>query len=163
MKTTVKIEGLRELDAALGDLLSEFGKSAATGAVRRSLLKSLEPMAGTARALAPDDPATQTRDLKASITTGTVAQLTKRQQREARRAHKASGAVVTVYMGTADPAGLQQEFGNVNHGPQPFMRPAFDRHAESTIRSVGKLLGPEIEKTAERIAKQRAKKAAKNA
>lgn len=158
MKTTIRIDGLRELDASLEALGAEFGKSAMKGVIRRTLQKALQPMAETARQLAPDDPETGGNDLKASIVVGT--QLNKRQAREARKRGK---AFVEVYMGTADPAGVQQEFGNVNHGPQPFMRPAFSQHAESTLRSVGPELGPEIERTAARLAKRRAAKAAKAA
>jgi HK97 gp10 family phage protein len=157
MKTTMHIEGLRELDATLGALVAEYGKPAGKGVLRRVGVKALQPMAETARQLAPDDPDTSGNDLKASIVVGT--RLTKRQAREARKDQNKS--TVTVYMGTADPAGLQQEFGNINHGPQPFMRPAFDQHKEGTVRSVGKELGPEIEKTAARLAKRRAAKAAK--
>lgn len=157
MRVDVKIDGLRELDAALVELGSEFSKSMAKGAARRTLLKALEPMRDTAIALAPDDPATNGNDLKASITTGTASKLTGRQKRAARKDDRAH---VTVYMGTADPAAVPQEFGTINHGPQAFMRPAYDEEAEPTLRRVGDGLGPEIEKTAERAYRRRAKKAA---
>ena len=64
-------------------------------------------------------------------------------------------------MGTADVAGVPQEFGTVNHGPQPFMRPAFEQHAESTVREVGVILSKEIDATAARAAKRAAAKAAR--
>lgn len=156
MRTHVRVEGLRELDAALTSLADEYGKNIAKSTVRRVLRQSIEPMAETARELAPDDPATGGNDLKRSIAVGST--LNKRQARLARKDQ--GRAKVTVYMGTADPAGVFQEFGTVNHGPQPFMRPAFDRHAEGTLRSVGRDLGPEIEKSAERAGKRRAAKAA---
>lgn len=146
MKTTVRIEGLRELDAALG----EFKKATAKGIMRRTAIKALQPMAETARQLAPDDPATAANDLKSSITVGT--KLTPRQKRAEARAEGKS--MVTVYMGTADPAGVQQEFGNVNHGPQSFMRPAFQQEARGAIDIVAKELGTEIEKTRQRAAKR---------
>ena len=157
MKVTVKFEGGCELDAALGALAAEYGKPAGKAVLRRVADKALQPMAETARQLAPDDPATQGNDLKASISVG--GKLTKRQASIARRDQ--DKAFVTRYMGTADPAGVQNEFGNVHQAPQPFMRPAFDQHAEGTIRRVGDELGPEIEKTAARLAKRRAAKAAK--
>lgn len=159
MKTTIRIDGLRELDAALGALAEEYGRPAGKAVLRRVADKALKPMAGTARDLAPDDPATGTEDLKASIAVG--GKLTKRQARLARKDQ--NKALVTRYMGTADVAGVPQEFGTVNHGPQPFMRPAFDQHAESSIRLVGTELGPEIVKTAARLAKRRAAKATKGA
>lgn len=153
MKTTMRIDGLRELDAALGEL----PKAAAKAVLRRVGIKALQPMAETARSLAPDDPTTQGNDLKASITVGT--KLNKRQSALARKDE--GKAFVTVYMGTNDVAGIPQEFGTVNHGPQPFMRPAFDQHAEGAIKIVADELGPEITKTAARLAKRAAAKAAR--
>lgn len=157
MSVTVKIEGLRELDAALGALAEEFGKASGKAVLRRVGIKALQPMAETTRSLAPDDPETGGDDLKSSYIVGT--RLNKRQASMARRDQ--DKATVTVYMGTNDPAGLQQEFGNVNHGPQPHIRPAFDQHKMEAIEIVGKELGPEIEKTATRLAKRRAARAAK--
>lgn len=152
MRTKVRIDGLRELDAALGEL----PKATAKAVLRRVGIKALQPMAEAARGMAPDDPATGGNDLKTSITVGT-----KLNKRQAAMAKKDEGkAFVTVYMGTNDPAGVQQEFGNVNHGPQPFMRPAFEQEARGAIDIVGKDLGEEIRKTAERRARRLAKKAA---
>lgn len=159
MKTTVRVDGLRDLDAALGALGAEFGKTAAKGVLRRVAIKALTPMAEAARGMAPDDPDTNSNDLKASIVVGRP--LNKRQTAIAKK--EQGKALVTVYMGTADPAGVPQEFGTVNHGPQSFMRPAFEQHAAGAIDIVARELGPEIEKTAARIAKRRAAKAAKAA
>jgi hypothetical protein len=157
MKTTIKVDGLSELDAALGALAAEYGKAAGKAVLRRVGLKALQPMADTANALAPDDPVTGGNDLSGSYVVGT-----KLNKRQAGLARKDQGkALVTVYMGTNDPAGLQQEFGNANHGPQPHVRPAFDQHKMEAIKTVADELGPEIEKTAARIAKRRAAKAAR--
>ena len=157
MKTTIKITGTMELDAAL----AQFTKATAKGVLRRTGIKALGPMAETARRLAPDDPATGSNDLKASITVGAASKLNARQKGLERRAE--GKAFVTVYMGTADVSGIQQEFGNINHGPQSFMRPAFSQHAESTIREIGAILGSEIDATAARAAKRAANKAARAA
>lgn len=153
MRATFKIEGLRELDAALG----EMSKATAKAVLRRTGIKALQPMAESARGMAPDDPATGGKDLKNSISVGT-----KLNDRQKKMAKKDEGkAFVTVYMGTNDVAGVQQEFGNVNHGPQPFMRPAFEQNAEGAIKIVASELGTEIKKTAARAAKRAAAKAAK--
>lgn len=154
MKTVVKVEGLRELDKALGEL----SKGVARNALRRVGLKALEPMAERARQLAPDDPATGGDDLVSSIGVGT--RLNKRQARLTRRALRSGEAekhFAEVYMGTNDPAGLQQEFGNINHGPQAFMRPAFDEGDRGAIDIVAKELGAEIERSAARAAKRAAR------
>jgi hypothetical protein len=157
MKVSMKFAGGRQLDAALGALADEFGKAAGKAVLRRVGMKALQPMADTTNALAPDDPETGGNDLSGSYIVGT--KLNKRQAAIARKDQ--NKATVTVYMGTNDPAGLQQEFGNVNHPPQPHIRPAFEQHAEGAIKIVGAELGPEIEKTAERLAKRRAAKAAR--
>lgn len=153
MKATVRVDGLRQLDQAL----AQFTKATAKGVLRRVGIKALGPMADTAASLAPDDPETPDPDLESSVTVGT--KLNKRQASLARRDD--GKAFVTVYMGTNDPAGIQQEFGNQNHGPQPFMRPAFDQHKHGAIKIVAEELGAEIDKTAKRVAARAAKKAAK--
>lgn len=153
----MKVSGLRQLDAALGDLAAEYGKASGKAVLRRVADDALKPMAEVASGLAPDDPETGAHDLKASITVG--GKLTARQAKIARKDQ--NKATVTRYMGTSDPAGVPQEFGTVNHGPQPFMRPAFRQEARATIDRVAKGLGPEINKTATRLAKRRAARAAK--
>ena len=35
--------------------------------------------------------------------------------------------------------GRLQEFGTVHHAPQPFLRPAFDKHREKWIRAMGQV------------------------
>lgn len=152
MKMTMRVDGLRELDAALG----QFTKATAKGVLRRVGRDALEPMADAARSLAPDDPETPDPDLESSITIGT--RLNKRQASMAKRDE--GKAFVTVYMGTNDPAGVQQEFGNENHGPQPFMRPAWDEKKLEALGIIKSTLGDEITKTAKRVAARAAKKAA---
>lgn len=151
MKVTFRIDGLRELELAL----TQLPKATARAALRRVGIKALQPMADIARELAPDDPETGGKDLRASITVGTS--LNARQRKLQKR--RDDKAFAEVYMGTADPAGVPQEFGTVNHGPQPFMRPAYAREAENAIRIVAAELGGEIDKTVRRYAARQAKKA----
>jgi hypothetical protein len=153
MKTTMRFEGGKDLDAALGEL----PKASAKGVLRRVGIKALQPMAETWRDLAPDDPATGGNDLKNSIVVGT--KLNKRQAALARKDQNKS--LVTVYVGTNDPAGIQQEYGNVNHGPQPSGRPAFQQEGLGAIEIVAKELGDEIKRTVERRAKRAAARAAR--
>lgn len=158
MKTTIHVDGLKDLDAALGEL----SKGMARGVLRRVGLKALEPVAATARALAPDDPTTSGDDLKSSIGVGT--KLSKRQARLARSAIRKGGDkhFVEVYAGAGpDPSAHNQEFGNVNHGAQPFMRPAWDHNKSKVLDTIKNDLGDEIEKTARRAAKSAARRAAR--
>jgi hypothetical protein len=152
MAVTVKIDGLREIDQALADL----GKKAlAKGVLTRVGKKRLQPIADKANALAPDDPNTP-GGLNQSFVVGT-----KLNKRQASLAKKEGKDFVEVYAGTNDPAGVQQEFGNVNHGPQPMLRPAWEEGKGELLPGLGKDLWDEIEKTAARVAKRALKKAGK--
>jgi HK97 gp10 family phage protein len=42
--------------------------------------------------------------------------------------------------------GVYQEFGTVHHGPQPFMRPAFDQGKTAAVEAMKKRLTLRIEK-----------------
>ncbi|MEO6012737.1 MAG: hypothetical protein ABIQ30_04015 [Devosia sp.] len=147
MTVTIKITGLQEIDRALADLGT---KALARGVLTRVGKKRLQPIADKANSLAPDDPATP-GGLSTSFTVGT--KLTPRQQGLAKKAGK---DFVEVYAGTADPAGVQMEFGNVNHGPQPSLRPAWEEGKEAVLSGIGADLWSEIEKTAARKAKRAA-------
>jgi HK97 gp10 family phage protein len=144
-KVTIKIEGLRELDAALGQL----PKSTARGVLRRILKEAGEPIARAARSRAP----TEELFLRESIDVST--QLNDRQ----RSLHRERGGLAfqEMFVGTNDPAGTQQEFGNRRHGAQPFMRPAWDATKRPTLDLIANSLWTEIEKTAQRVAKRAAK------
>ncbi len=153
----VAVEGLREIDAAIGEL----GKSTGRNVLRRVAVARLEVMAEEARRLAPDDPNTGGNDLRSSIAVST--RLGKRQGRLNRK----SKSEVEAHMGPAGPGGnvppqgIQQEFGNRNHGPQPFVRPAFDAGKDALLEGIGADLWAEIEKAAARQAKKAARLAAK--
>ena len=142
-KTTVRVEGLREIDEALGKL----GKTTGRNVLRRVGIARLEPMAEAMRAKAPVDAG----DLKESIAVST---------KNPRRNRKQS--TVEVHAGPGrNPQGIQQEFGNQNHGPQPFMRPAWDGGKDELLDGIGADLWAEIEKAAARQAKKAAKLAAR--
>ena len=83
-------------------------------------------MARLARRYAPDDPSTDGKyDLSESIDVGT---------RTKSRDRTEGKATVNLYMGPTDPFhGIFQEWGTVNHGPQPFMRPAWDHDKDNLI------------------------------
>lgn len=151
MKTAFKVDGLDDLNATL----SEMSKGLAKGALTRIAVAALkDEFVPVAKSLAPDDPATQGNDLKASIIAGPASKLNARQKKlNKRRDDRSFGEG---FAGTNDPAGMQQEFGNVNHGPQAFMRPAWDQTQKPLIDHVAKNAWPEVEKTALRAAKRKA-------
>lgn len=144
-RVVVKIEGLKELDRALGEL----PKATAKATLRRVLKEAGEPLARSARAKAPVDE----HYLYESIDVST--RLNPRQ----RSLHKEEGgkAFQEMFVGTNNPAGVQQEFGNEHNAAQPFMRPAWDETKQQTLDLISNSLWGEIEKSAERLARKAAK------
>ena len=62
-RVTIKMEGLKELDAAL----AEFKKATARSVAQRALIKAAQPMVDEAKRLAPDDPVTRRSNIAESI------------------------------------------------------------------------------------------------
>lgn len=154
-RTIVKIDGLAELERALAELPKATGKNV----LRRVLRKVAEPLAADMRSMAPDDPATGGNDLKSSIGVGT--RLSKRQASQNRKMFKSDKASVEMFVGAGNlPQAIQQEFGNVNHGPQPFVRPAWDGQKGQMLNTIENDLAREIDAAAKRLAKKAAKLAA---
>lgn len=148
------VPGLSELDKALGEL----PKAVARGVLRRVGLKALAPFVEKWKSLAPvdaDPASTPNRPpgtYRDSIHAGT--KLNASQAKTARREGK---SFAEVYAGTNDPAGVQTEFGNVHQGAQPAGRTAWDATQDEVLKQIGEQLGPEIEKSAARLARRRAR------
>lgn len=157
----IDIKGLKELEKSLGEL----PKATARNVGRRVLTKRGQPIATHASAIAPDDPATPGKSIR--VVVGNT--LSTRQRALHRKASKNDKAFAEVFIGqeveagerAADPAGVQQEFGNVNHGPQPFLRPAWESGKAALLDGIAKDLRTEIEKSAKRLAAKAARAAAK--
>lgn len=174
-RVKVRVEGLSEMSANLGEL----SKATARNVLRRVLMKAGEPMAEAMRQKAPDDPTTEGRDLRSSIAVsprlknsvgkaefaqvmrmgGTVAQA-RSAMRDARRAAAGKGSFAEVYVGPGKGGahGVLQEFGTINHPPQPFMRPAWDQEKDGALEIIKRELGGEIDKAVKRARVRRAKK-----
>jgi hypothetical protein len=144
MAEVFKMEGLKELDFALGEL----PKATERNNLVRTLKKEAVPVRDTWKDLAPRDEGQYAE----SITIGT--RLTRRQAREARKEGK---NFAEVYIGTDDPAGQQQEFGNINHPAQPSGRPAWEATKQGVVDGLAKTLGDEIEKSRARLARKSAR------
>jgi HK97 gp10 family phage protein len=146
LKTTVKLSGFKELDRALGELPKATGRNV----LKRVLVGVSEPIAETMQGLAPE----QWQDLKETIAVTTVRPKTKKR--------KPKRSTVEVYTGPGrNPQAELQENGTSRHPPQPFARPAWDRHKDGLLPKIGEELGSEIEKAATRLAKKRARAAAR--
>lgn len=140
----VKFEGGRELAKAL----EELPKATARNTLRRALKKAAEPMDDIASSLAP----VLTGVLARSVIVGT--QLTRSQKRQAK---KDSKHFAEIHVGTADPAGIFQEFGTFKESSQPFMRPAWDATKTGALTTIRRELAAEIEKSRARLARKAAK------
>lgn len=156
MAQRVRVEGLRELEAALRELPRATGK----GALRRVLKKRAEPIAAEMRAKAPDDPATGGNDLRSSI--GVSTKLSRRQATLHRKMFRNDKAAVEMFVGAGPlPQAHLQEFGSSIHGPQPFARPAWDNNKTAILEGLKDDLWAEIKKSADRHARKLARLAAK--
>lgn len=150
----IKLEGFRELDAALTELTKAGGK----GVLRRSLKKAAEPMAVIASGLAPVD----SGKLQASVIVG--AKLDGRQAKLHRRMFKDDRSSIELFVGPSylrgggGRHGHLQEFGTINHAPQPFMRPAWDQDHKPMLDRLGKEMAIEVDKAVQR-ARRKALKA----
>lgn len=149
MRVSIKVEGLKDLDAAL----AELPKTAAKATLRRVAVKALQPFDKAWREKAPH----LTGQLEESGGVGT--KLTKRQASLNRKRDDKS--FVEVFAGPDNPAAVPQEFGTVDQRAQPFARPAWDETQDETLAIVREELGAEIDKTAERLARKAARLAAK--
>ena len=147
--TRVKVEGLKEIKAALHKLLPP---STAKGVMRKVLRQRAKPIVKTAKDLAPVGP-TIPGELKRSIRVSSKQKSGRQQFRSREDRH-----TVYVYIGpTKDgyPQAIMQEFGTINHPPQPYMRPAWDKHKGSLLPDIGKDMWTEIRAAVARRAGRR--------
>ncbi|NQZ76469.1 MAG: HK97 gp10 family phage protein [Ekhidna sp.] len=149
MAASIKVEGLKDLEKALMALDKHTTRRSVA---RKVLKKAAQPIADDMNRLAPSDPNTS-EGLNTSYSVST--KLNKRQRKAAKK-HKSD---VEVYAGTNDPAGLQQEFGNVNHQAQPHARPAWDKNKRNSLEIIKDGLSEEISKSVARQEKKKAKAA----
>lgn len=157
----MKLEGAKELEAALRELPHRLQKST----IRRALIKAGEPIVADARSRVPVESGRLQRVIQIAT------RLSRRQRRT--RAKGANKGQVDVYIGAA-PARYAHlvEFGS---GPRrtktgkstgqmpahPFLRPAWEAGKVKALQDFSRLLWIEIEKSAKRLAKRKAKKAGK--
>ncbi|MVA47330.1 hypothetical protein GOZ83_19945 [Agrobacterium vitis] len=139
---TFKVEGLKELEAALSEMKASTGKRITTKVLR----DAGQPIADAAAAKAP----ILTMTLYENIGVGT--KLTKRQG-----ALFQKQSPVEVYVGASDPAGVQVEFGNDQQAAEPFLRPAWDSGKDRALDKIISGLWTSINKSAQRAARRAAK------
>lgn len=149
MKATVHIDGLIDLDRALGQL----PRATAKNVLRRVLLQAAQPIADDYRAHVD----VKSGDLQKTIGVGT--KLTKRQARLQRRQDERS--YVEVYAGAGDdPAAHLEEFGSIHNTPNGALRASWDTNQGRALETIKTELGTEIAKAADRVARKRTRAAA---
>jgi HK97 gp10 family phage protein len=155
MKVDIKTEGFADLERELQRIGTATAQKAS---LRRALRKAAVPMAAAAFDMAPDDPSTTSKDLRASIGIGT--KLTPRQARMHRKMFKNDRAAVEMFVGAGNvPQAHLQEFGTSHHPAQPFMRPAFDQEAMPTLDRLKAEIRADIQKVLARQARRAARAA----
>lgn len=113
------------------------------------VVKALEPMAETARFLAPDDPNTgPPYDLKSSIKVST-------KKRGFKAFNRLDGAFA--FMGPTRegyPQAMFQEFGTVKMVATPYMRPAFDADKGKAIKIIEEGFAAQVAATLQRYGRR---------
>jgi HK97 gp10 family phage protein len=164
----IKVEGLKEIQAALQDL----SKATAKNVVKRVLLKRAQPIVEAARTRAPvrtgklrDAIIAQARGGNAGKAAFAEAMRGGASRveagRAAREANRAAGSTVEVVIGPHDGAFYASlvEFGTAHSSPKPFLRPAWDAGKMQVLDGVGDDMWAEIKKALARRARRLAKTA----
>lgn len=154
MSVTVKLQGFSELE----DELEKLSKATGKGALRRALKKAAQPLADLMRQMAPRGHDGEGR-IPMADTIAVSTKLSRRQAGLHRRMFRDDRAAVEMFVGPGpDPAAWNQEFGNINHGPQSFARPAWDSDRDALLKRLGDELWTEVQKTVARAEKRAAAK-----
>jgi len=175
----MRVEGLKELEAALYELPRAIGGNV----LKRAIVKPAGVFAARARELAPKSTLPRhATHLKQEIAVGKPKIITAGKAafaaamsegatraeagQAARAANSAAGGAgrhAVVQVGPTHRAfyGLFGEFGTRHHPPHPFMRPAWDELSPMMPQMVGDTLAEEIEKARKRLAKKAERLAAK--
>ena len=143
MSDTFILEGLKDLETSM----MEFSRAVNIGIAKRALKSAAEPLVEMAMDLAPVLSGHLEMNIAASD------QLSRRQ-----KALNVKKSEVEVYVGPDNaPQGVQQEFGNSDQHPQPFLRPAWDATKMDVMFNIQTDLAAEIKKVADRAARRQAR------
>lgn len=169
MTRKVKVEGLRELDQALGELAR---RGTARTMLYRVLFKAAAPIDAAWRAKAPVDKGhlhrsggiqkSATQDFNRAYSSvlsvgGDKAEAVKA-GRAAQRANASGRAFAELVLGPGrNPQAVLQEFGTAHHPPQPFMRPAWDETQDVALEIIKDELTLEIFEATLRLSRRAAR------
>lgn len=147
--TTIKLEGLGEVDKALKELEIEFGDKTATSKVLvPAVREAMRPVLVAAVRLAPKD----TEGLARSL----IVEARRPTRRDRRSKYVTKTDTVIAAVTTApghklaklgiksDARAVAQEFGTSHNKAQPFLRPAIESMAQSTVDKLADILARRI-------------------
>lgn len=167
MTLRVRIEGLREIKAAL----AELPKATSRNVMKRILTARIKPIVDAAKGLAPSDSGFLGESIrirtapggnagKAAFAEAMRAGATRKEAGAAARAANAATAkTAEVFAGPrAGPREIAAEYGTKYRQPTPFMRPAWDAAKDGLLTNIGDDIWREISKAVARRAKRAAKK-----
>ncbi len=151
MAQMFRIEGLKELDKALGELPRATGKNV----LRRVARKALEPIIESAKAKVH----VLSGELRGSLAVSP--KLSRRQKALHKKLVRGDKASVEMFAGAGAhvrvPQGVIEEFGGRFQAPHPFLRPAWDGGKAGVLNDIKRDLAAEIQKAALRVARKKAR------
>lgn len=166
MKVRVKVEGLKEVQKAL----EELPRATQKNVMKRVLMERAKPIAAMAESMVPVDQGTLKKSIKVFARSGSEGKKAfakamrggasrKQAGQAARTANSAAATQQVVYVSTTRqlPHAHMQEFGTSKMAPNPYMRPAWDKHEPDMLKGLADDLWSEIRKAAARRAKKAAR------
>ena len=148
---TIRIEGLKELNKALGQLPRATKKNV----LRRVARKGLEPIIADAKTMVH----VLSGDTKNSLAVSTKLSFAQKRKHKSMFASKKESIEMFAGAGPHNfaPQAIFEEFGTVNQPPHPFLRPAWDGGRMRVLTDIKKDLWAEIKKAAARVARKKAR------
>ena len=154
----IRVEGLRELDRALGQLPRATGKNV----LRRVGRNALQPIIDDAKTKVHTG---LTGNLKSSLAVST--KLSSAQKKKHRKTVRGDKSSIEIFAGAGPhnfvPQAIFEEFGVMRgksgkkSSPHPFLRPAWDAGKMKVLGDIKKDLWTEIKKAADRVARKKAR------
>lgn len=139
MNSTIRLEGMKDLEKQLFKLKGTTAKSS----TRKAMKEALEPIARAAR-------------LNAPVLSGELQEGVEVTSRVAPYQRKKSD--LEMYMGPGrDPQAITQEFGTYFHPAQPFMRPAWEAGKMGALDDFGAMMWVNVTKAVARAERKAAR------
>lgn len=136
-RTVFKLSGFRELENALLELSTDVARRHG----RKALREAAEPILEKYKSRTKVKSGTLLRNESAG---------TRLNRNQRRLSPRPGPSEVEIHIGTADPAGIQEEFG-IRQAANPSLTPAWDSEGGmKALQRIGKSLGESIERSARR-------------